>query len=181
MKKLKRIHYAKDKDYLFVDGYNIINSWEKLKNLSSSSLEDTRHRLIDILSEYSNYTGEEIILVFDGYMVKKSPGVIYLYNGIIIVYTKEHETADHFIERQLHEIGRYRNVRVATSDSIEQQLILSRGGTRISARELEMEVENIKSKIENKTKKLKEQSKVNINSLDDDILEKLKGIKNRLD
>ena len=180
MKKIKRIHYAKDKDYLFVDGYNIINSWSSLKNLSTASLEDTRHRLIDILSEYANYTGEEIIVVFDGYMVKKSPGVIYLYNGIIIVYTKEFETADHFIERQLHEIGRYRNVRVATSDNIEQQLILSRGGTRISARELEVEVENVKSKIKKKAKKLKEDTDVNINSLNDDILEKLREIKNKL-
>ena len=88
--------------------------------------------------------------------------------------------SDHFIEKQLHKIGRYRNVRVATSDNTEQQIILSRGGTRVSARELEMEVQIVKKNIKRKTKKLKITSK-KLNTMNDKNLEKLKKLKNRLD
>lgn len=176
MKKIQKIYYTKNKDYLFVDGYNIINFWERLKKLSLKNLEDTRLKLMDELSEFANYTGEKVILVYDGYMVKKSPGAIYSYKGIIVVYTKEFETADHYIEKELHEIGRVRNVRVATSDNIEQQMILSRGGTRISARELEIEVDNIKNSINRKTIELKK-SNHEMNTIDDETLKKLEDFK----
>lgn len=180
MKKLQRIHYTKNKEYLFVDGYNIINSWENLKELSRENLEDTRLKLMDKLSEYAHYTGEAVILVFDGYMVKKSPGTTYSYRGIVVVFTKEFETADHYIERELHKIGRIQSVRVATSDSIEQQMILSRGGTRISARELEIEVMNIENTISRKTKELKVQSSKKLNVIDDKLIEKLESLKKEI-
>ena len=180
MKKLQRIHYTKNKEYLFVDGYNIINSWESLKELSRENLEDTRLKLMDKLSEYSHYTGEAVILVFDGYMVKKSPGTTYSYRGIVVVFTKEFETADHYIERELHKIGRVQSVRVATSDSIEQQMILSRGGTRISARELEIEVMNIENTISRKTKELKVGSSKKLNVIDDKLIEKLESLKKEI-
>lgn len=176
---MKKIYYKKDEKYLFVDGYNIINSWEKLKNLSSKNLEDTRQKLMDEMSEFAIFTGESVILVFDGYMVKKSPGAIYKYKGILVVYTKEFETADHFIEKELHEIGRLRQVRVATSDNVEQQMILSRGGTRISARELEIEVENVKNNINKKSVELKN-SNQKINAMDDKTLEKLEKLKEKI-
>ncbi|MBP2024835.1 NYN domain-containing protein [Peptoniphilus stercorisuis] len=176
---MKKIYYKKDEKYLFVDGYNIINSWEKLKNLSSQNLEDTRQKLMDEMSEFAIFTGESVILVFDGYMVKKSPGAIYKYKGILVVYTKEFETADHFIEKELHEIGRLRQVRVATSDNVEQQMILSRGGTRISARELEIEVENVKNNINKKSVELKN-SNQKINAIDDKTLEKLEKLKEKI-
>lgn len=176
---MKKIYYKKDEKYLFVDGYNIINSWEKLKNLSSKNLEDTRQKLMDEMSEFAIFTGESVILVFDGYMVKKSPGAIYKYKGILVVYTKEFETADHFIEKELHEIGRLRQVRVATSDNVEQQMILSRGGTRISARELEIEVENVKNNINKKSVELKN-SNQKINAIDDKTLEKLEKLKEKI-
>lgn len=177
---MKKIYYKKNEKYLFVDGYNIINSWERLKTLSLQNLEDTRQKLMDEMSEFAIFTGEKVILVFDGYMVKKSPGVIYKYKGIIVVYTREFETADHFIERELHEIGRVRQVRVATSDNIEQQMILSRGGTRISSREFEMEVEIIKNSINKKSVELKN-SNEKINTMDDKTLEKLEKLRDKID
>ncbi|MGI5948938.1 NYN domain-containing protein [Peptoniphilus sp.] len=155
--KYNRNPYRRGKSYLFVDGYNIINSWDNLIKLKNVSLEDARNELINIMVEFSHVTKEEIILVFDAYLVKKSGGKVYHRKGIKIVYTREFETADHYIERQLDLIGRLTSVRVATSDNIEQQIILSRGGTRISARELEAEVFNSKMKTQKVAKKLKEE------------------------
>ncbi|MFR8926918.1 NYN domain-containing protein [Peptoniphilus senegalensis] len=166
--------YRRDVNYLFVDGYNIINSWQNLIKLKNISLADARNELIDIMIEFSHSTKEHIILVFDAYLVKKSGGKTYYRDGIDIIFTKEFETADHYIERQLDEIGKLTNVRVATSDNIEQQIILSRGGTRISARELEAEVENSKKKIFHVAKKLKEEK---VTALDDEIIYKLKKFK----
>ncbi|NMW85976.1 NYN domain-containing protein [Peptoniphilus sp. AGMB00490] len=166
--------YKRDVNYLFVDGYNIINSWQNLIKLKNISLEDARKELIDVMIEFSHSTKEHIILVFDAYLVKKSGGKTYHRDGIDIIFTKEFETADHYIERQLDEIGKLTNVRVATSDNVEQQIILSRGGTRISARELEAEVENSKNKIIHVAKKLKEEK---VSALDEEIIHQLKEFK----
>lgn len=166
--------YRRDVNYLFVDGYNIINSWQSLIELKNVSLEDARNELIDTMIEFSHSTKEHIILVFDAYLVKKSGGKTYKRDGIDVIFTKEFETADHYIERQLDEIGKLTNVRVATSDNVEQQIILSRGGTRISARELEAEVNNSKNKVSYVAKRLKEER---VTSLDEDIILKLKKLK----
>lgn len=152
----KRTRYKRGVNYLFVDGYNIINSWDNLIKLKNISLEEAREALVNDMIEFSHTTKEHVILVFDAYLVKKSGGKTYHRDGIDIIYTKEFETADHYIERELDEIGRLTNVRVATSDNVEQQIILSRGGTRISARELQAEVENSKNKVELVAKKLKQ-------------------------
>lgn len=170
----RKSRYRRDVNYLFVDGYNIINSWQSLIELKNVSLEDARNELIDILIEFSHSTKEHIILVFDAYLVKKSGGKTYKRDGIDVIFTKEFETADHYIERQLDEIGKLTNVRVATSDNVEQQIILSRGGTRISARELEAEVNNSKNKVNYVAKKLKEEK---VTALDEDIIHKLKKLK----
>ncbi|EFI41996.1 NYN domain-containing protein [Peptoniphilus sp. oral taxon 386] len=172
---MKPIRYLKNYEYLFVDGYNIINSWEVFKNYRED-LEEQRKRLIDILSEYSHVIQEKIILVFDGYMVKKSPGAIYEHDNILVVFTRELETADHFIERQLDEMGRVRKIRVATSDNIEQQIILSRGGIRISAREFEVEVENGMKKINKNIVTLKKNYKNEL-LLDAEVIRKLNKIR----
>lgn len=166
--------YKRDVNYLFVDGYNIINSWQPLIELKNVSLEDARNELIDIMIEFSHTRREHIILVFDAYLVKKSGGKTYKKDGIDVIFTKEFETADHYIERQLDEIGRLTNVRVATSDNVEQQIILSRGGTRISARELEAEVNNSKNKVNYVAKRLKEER---VTALDEDIIHKLRKLK----
>ena len=170
----RKSRYRRDVNYLFVDGYNIINSWQSLIELKNVSLEDARNELIDTMIEFSHTTKEHIILVFDAYLVKKSGGKTYKRDGIDVIFTKEFETADHYIERQLDEIGKLTNVRVATSDNVEQQIILSRGGTRISARELEAEVNNSKNKVNYVAKKLKEEK---VTALDEDIIHKLKKLK----
>jgi len=176
---MKKLRYKKDTEYLFVDGYNIINYWNAFKDLNIT-LEEHRIKLIDILSEYSHTTKEQIILVFDGYMVKKSPGAIYDHNGITVVFTREFETADHFIEHELNEIGRVRRVRVATSDNIEQQIILSRGGSRVSAREFEVEVESAMKKIEVQQKILKDNSENTISSMDEENIKLLKKLRKKI-
>lgn len=162
-------------EYLFVDGYNIINSWEKLRSLSEIDLEVARNELIDIMAEYQHYTKTKVILVFDAHMVKGSNGKMEVVKGIEVVYTKEDETADHYIERTLDSIGRVKRVRVATSDWMEQQVILGRGGTRISARELEVEIKSQKKFINRKNKREKEINDLIIGRLDEEVIKKLKN------
>lgn len=174
---MQRINYEKDKNYLFVDAYNIINFWPQLNKLKSINLEDSRNALIDIMIEFSHVTKEKIILVFDAYLVKGSGGKYYKKDGIEIVFTKENERTDYFIERELDRIGRLRNIRVATSDATIQEIILSRGGTRISARELMIEVENSRKLTRNFQKKLRIK---NVNAINKSDIKKLKNLKNYL-
>ncbi len=162
------------KEYLFVDGYNIINSWEVLKSKVKESLEEARIYLLEILSEYQHYSGVIIIVVFDAHLVKGNMGTEEIYKGLRVVYTKENETADNFIERTLNEIGRIKRVRVATSDWMEQQIILSRGGTRISARELEVEIENSRKMIKRRRKKANIENNMQMGRLDEETIFKLK-------
>lgn len=163
------------KEYLFVDGYNIINDWEILKKKAAISLEESRLELLDILTEYHHYSGIEIIVVFDAYLVKGNNGNIEEFKGIKVIYTKENETADHFIEKTLDSIGKIKRVRVATSDKIEQQIILSRGGTRISARELEVEIYNEKNMMKRQRKIGNQKNKLHLGRLDEITLKKLKN------
>lgn len=150
------------KEYLFVDGYNIINDWESLSLKKEINLEEAREELVEILAEYHHYSGIEIVVVFDAHFVKKNMGNEIDYKGIKIIFTKERETADHYIEKTLDKVGRIKRVRVATSDWLEQQIILSRGGTRISARELEIEIKNKKRLLSRNTSHI---NKINDNSL----------------
>jgi len=134
------------KEYLFIDGYNIINQWSYYKDMSKN-IENSRNKLIELLVEYQAYKGLKVILVFDAHLVKGSLEKREKVSGIEIVYTKEHETADSYIEKQLDKIGRYERVQVATSDNSIQQIVLARGGTRISAQEMIAEIENTKKNI----------------------------------
>ena len=130
-------------EYLLVDGYNIIFAWPDLKELSRRSLEDARLCLQDILSNFRGFRPCELILVFDAYKVPGNPGSTEEYHGIHIVYTKEAETADNYIEKTIRQIARKPDsrVRVATSDALEQVIILGGGALRISAKEFRAEVE----------------------------------------
>ena len=134
-------------EYLLVDGYNIIFAWDELNALSKESLDAARHKLMDILCNYQGYQKCVLILVFDAYRVPGSPGAIEQYHNIHVVYTKEAETADMFIERVTHEIGKSRRVRVATSDGMEQVIILGHGALRVSARMFHEEVQNVEKQI----------------------------------
>lgn len=150
------------KEYLLVDGYNIIFAWEDLNELSKINIESARNKLMDRLSNYQGYKKMTLILVFDAYKVKGNPGSVMKYHNIYVVYTKEAETADQYIEKTVHEIGRKYQVTVATSDALEQVIILGQGGNRLSAANLLEEVEaveaveaEISKKVQKKTPKEK--------------------------
>lgn len=135
------------KDYLLVDGYNIIFAWKELKELADTSLEAARIKLADTLCNFQGFKKNEVILVFDGYKTKGNVGSVIHYNNIDIVYTKEAETADQFIEAVSQQMARDYQIRVATSDGLEQMIILARGATRISARELKREIKEAEREI----------------------------------
>ena len=136
-----------EKEYLLVDGYNIIFSWEHLKKIAEHDIEDARHKLANILCNYQGFKKCEIILVFDAYKVKGNVGEISKYHNITIVYTKEAETADMYIEKVTHEIGKKYRVRVATSDGLEQIIILGHGALRLSATAFLEEVQEVEKAI----------------------------------
>lgn len=135
------------KEFLLVDGYNMVHAWDNLKELAQVSLESARQKLLDILSNYQGFKNSTVIVVFDGYLVKGSIGTAYLYHNIYVVYTKEAETADNYIERVVHSLPKQYRVRVATSDAMEQLIILGQGATRISAKGLWDEVHQTEKKI----------------------------------
>ncbi len=143
----KRKPYVPLKEYLLVDGYNIIFSWEELNELSNVGLEAARYKLMDILCNYQGFKQCEVILVFDAYKVKGNPGQVIRYHNINVVYTKEAETADMYIEKVTHEIGKKHNVTVATSDALEQLIVAGEGAKRMSAREFNEEIERISERI----------------------------------
>ena len=136
-----------EKEYLLVDGYNIIFAWEDLKELAAVNIDGAREKLMDILCNYQGFKKCTLILVFDAYKVKGNPGSVETYHNIHVVYTKEAETADQYIEKTVHEIGRKYRVTVATSDQLEQVIILGQGGRRMSARELLEDVIEVRYQI----------------------------------
>lgn len=135
------------KEYLLVDGYNIIFAWEGLNELAKANIGAARDKLMDILSNYQGYRKKEVILVFDAYKVEGGQGEIFRYHNIHVVYTKEAETADQYIEKTVHEIGRRYQVTVATSDALEQVIILGQGANRVSAQGLWQEIEETSREI----------------------------------
>ena len=138
-----------EKEYLLVDGYNVIFAWDDLKALAAVNIDSARDKLIDIMSNYQGYVGCELILVFDAYKVKQNPGSITKHGNIHVVYTKEAETADMYIEKTTHELGRKYKVTVASSDGLEQLIIMGQGALRMSSRGLLEEVERVNQILRN--------------------------------
>ena len=140
----KVVPQEKPEEYLLVDGYNIIFAWPELRELAKINLDSARDKLMDILCNYQGYQGCRLILVYDAYKVKDNPGSTMKYHNIEVVYTKEAETADQYIERTTLQLGakpqKYR-VTVATSDALEQMIIWGNGATRMSALGLKAAVE----------------------------------------
>ena len=139
--------YSEDTEYLLVDGYNIIFAWDELQRLAAQDIAAARGALIDILANYQGFRKCRVIVVFDAYKVKGNPGSVQTVHGIKVVYTKEAETADTYIERATYELRRERRVRVATSDGPEQVIILGHGALRVSARAFHAEVEAAEGQI----------------------------------
>lgn len=152
-KKMPKAPKYEGPEYLLVDGYNVIFSWDNLKKLADSSIDGARNALINILCNYQGYKRCEVIVVFDAYKVKGNHCEIEKVNNITVVYTKEAETADMYIEKASLDLAKKHKVRVVTSDALEQVIILGNGALRVSSREFQGEVksaeENIRTIIEN--------------------------------
>ena len=134
-------------EYLLVDGYNIIFAWDELKQLAQQDVSAARSALCDLLANYRGARQCEVIVVFDAYKVKGNPGSVDKHNGIYVVYTKEAETADAYIEKTTYDLSKNHRVRVATSDALEQLIILGHGALRISARTFHQELEQAQGEI----------------------------------
>ena len=148
LSKLPQKHKQENKEeFLLVDGYNIIHGWPDLKELAQVNLNSARDLLMDILCNYQGYTGKTVILVFDAYKIKGNAGSILEYRNIHVVYTKDAETADMYIEKVTHQLGRKHKVVVATSDALEQMIVLGNGATRLSATGLLGEIRRMEQEI----------------------------------
>lgn len=168
------------RDYLIVDGYNVINAWPSLQSLAQESLEDARDLLIEMMAEYQAYRGIRVIVVFDAHLVKKSMEKSEKKVGVDVVYTKEKETADSYIERLIIELSRKNRVVVATNDWKEQQMVLGGGATRTSVRELVIDYDQVREKIKKRMDSLKIQKTDLSNRISDEILEKLEKFRRKL-
>ena len=146
-REAKQEKQKKKEEYLLVDGYNIIFAWEDLKDLASVSIDGARNKLMDILCNYQGFKKCELIVVFDAYKLEGHAVEIFDYHNIHVVYTKEAETADQYIEKLVHQIGKTYSVTVATSDQLEQVIILGQGAKRLSAQDLKEEVERTSEQI----------------------------------
>lgn len=130
-------------EYLIVDGYNVINAWKDVFDPGREPLEDCRDKLSTMLSNYQGFRKLNIIIVFDAHLVKGSVEKDYRFDNIKIIYTKENETADNYIEKFVHKYGNIHTIRVVTSDYLEQTIVLSNGGIRMSPRELREEIYSV--------------------------------------
>ena len=134
-------------EYLLVDGYNVIFAWEELNRIAQENLDGARRRLMDILCNYAGYRRCVPILVFDAYRVKGGSREVEQYHNLHIVYTREAETADMFIERATHQLAKDHRTRVVSSDGAEQLIILGNGALRVSARAFAAEVAAVEAEI----------------------------------
>ncbi|MCR1935665.1 NYN domain-containing protein [Clostridium tepidum] len=164
--------------YIFVDAYNVINSWKELKKIKDYNLEMSREQLLDILNNYASYNQYRIYVVFDAHQTDGAENIEKINNNLIVVFTREGETADSFIERYINDLGRKIDVSVVTSDSLEQQLIFQRGATRISSLEFYSQVKETENNIKNKIKKEFSKRGNRLEEvLQEDLLEKLEKIR----
>lgn len=146
-KQIDKKDKVRMEEYLLVDGYNIIFAWDELKELAEENMDAARYKLMDILCDYQGFKKCNLILVFDAYKVVGGIGKVQDYHNIHVVYTKEAETADSYIEKISYEISRNHLVTVATSDAMEQLIILGQGASRLSANDLKEEIKRIKDQI----------------------------------
>ncbi len=165
--------------FIFVDGYNVVNSWSNLKKNKQISLDSARQKLIDILHNYGAINDCKVILVFDGYKVSGNLENKYEHNkNLTVVFTRDGETADAYIERSVNELGRRFEVYVVTSDWLEQQTIFQRGAVRVSSVEFYNLVFKTSEDIKKNVKKLDASSKNSLqDNIDEEILRKLEAIR----
>ena len=162
---------------IFIDGYNVLNSWPNLKDLKNISFDGARNKLIDILHNYGSYNGCKLVIVFDGHKVAGNiESKEEINKNLSIVFTKDGETADAYIEKEVHSIGRKYEVYVVTSDWLEQQTIFQRGAVRMSSLEFYNEVIHLASKIKAESNMNSQKNNLGDN-IDEDILTKLEKLR----
>ena len=163
-----------------IDGYNVINAWPELKDISKYSLETARDRLIEQVAEYMSMSGQEVIIVFDAYNLDRPKETIIEKYNMQIVYTKRFQTADTYIERQILEISRKDNLTIVTDDGQIQILATSKGAKRMTSTELRSDINNNNSKIKRK-KKVDFNRNIKSFPLSEEIIEKIDQIKKDLE
>lgn len=165
-------------EYLIIDAYNVINNWTHLFDLNEDKLEDCRLKFLNLLSNYQGYVQTKIIVVFDAHMSKIRTREIEKFDNMKIVFTKEGETADNYIEKFVYKLARSNIIRVVTSDFLEQKIVLSAGGIRVTPSELWAEINSINKKF-NKKQILNKTVKTNMieDNISSDILRKLEKIR----
>ena len=141
---------------LIVDGYNVIYAWDSLKEIADFSLEKARESLMDLLSNYVAFTKTELTLVFDAYLVKDGVGSDFLHDGYRVVFTKQDQTADTFIEQMMHELGPNYRIRVVTGDRLLQFSAVHSGILRMTTKEFESEIISVGNEITEFVRKLAE-------------------------
>ncbi len=168
--------------YIFIDGYNIINSWSDLAISKEESLENSRQRLIEILENYVAMREDKLYLVFDAHLSKGSIEKEEKTNNITVVFTKEGETADSYIERKVNLIGRKKEVIVVTNDNLEQQTIFQRGATRMSSIEFNNEVKKSQNSLREEISKINSKTRTTlVDSIEDEeVRKKLERIRRNL-
>ncbi|MBU5317583.1 NYN domain-containing protein [Clostridium bornimense] len=168
--------------YIFIDGYNIINSWSDLAIGENETLENSRQRLIEILENYVAMREDKLYLVFDAHLSKGSIEKEEKTNNITVVFTKEGETADSYIERKVNLIGRKKEVIVVTSDNLEQQTIFQRGATRMSSLEFNNEVKKSQNSLREEINKMNSKTRTTLVDRieDEEVRKKLERIRRNL-
>lgn len=164
-------------EYLLIDGYNIINAWGDIFKLEKEPLEDCRIRFLNLLSNYQGYKKSNIIVVFDAHLVKGSLEKQEKYDNLTIVFTKENETADNYIEKFVYRSSNSNTIRVVTSDYLEQTMVLSNGGIRMSPRELREEVNVTNKSLSLGSGKSVEKNNTIMSNVKPELLEKLEKIR----
>lgn len=165
-------------EYLLVDGYNVIFAWDELKELAKIDIDSARGRLMDILSNYQGFRKETVILVFDAYKVDGEHLEIQKYHNIHVVYTKHAETADQYIEKVVHQIGRKYHVKVVTSDAVEQVVTVGQGGQLISSREFLEEIKIVRKEIQEEYNLHRESGKNYLfDHMDKELLEEMEAVR----
>lgn len=156
---------------LLVDGYNVINGWPELDKIKEESLEHAREKLIDILSNYGSFQDIQVIVVFDGHLVKGGVRTTEMINGVEVIYTGEGETADAVIEKLMHQLPPSVQAYVATSDWNEQKIVLGKGAIRLSVRDLHRKVKEM----EKEAKSFYQSKPQNLHRLDNHLTAELKN------
>lgn len=164
-------------EYLVIDGYNVINAWRDIFDLRREPLEDSREKLLTMLSNYQGFKKVNIIVVFDAHMVKGSQEKNFFYDNLTVVFTKENITADNYIERFVHELGNTHVIRVVTSDYLEQTIVLSNGGIRVSPRELREEIFQTNKNMDSHHTTAKAEKNTIMSRMDPELLEKLEKLR----